>query len=58
MTATAGLVDFHCHLDLYPDFPAAVEEASDEAPKRSPIAWVIALLLVASGVGVLYFALK
>lgn len=27
MTATAGLVDFHCHLDLYPDFPAAVQEA-------------------------------
>lgn len=27
MTTTAGLVDFHCHLDLYPDFPAAVQEA-------------------------------
>ena len=30
MIATNGLVDFHCHLDLYPDHPAAVRE-SDEA---------------------------
>jgi len=27
MTATAGLVDFHCHLDLYPDHAAAVQDA-------------------------------
>lgn len=27
MTAAAGLVDFHCHLDLYPDFAAAIQEA-------------------------------
>jgi TatD DNase family protein len=30
MIETRGLVDFHCHLDLYPDFEAAVREA-DEA---------------------------
>jgi TatD DNase family protein len=30
MIATNGLVDFHCHLDLYPDHPTAVRE-SDEA---------------------------
>lgn len=30
MIATNGLVDFHCHLDLYPDHPAAIRE-SDEA---------------------------
>jgi TatD DNase family protein len=27
MIATAGLVDFHCHLDLYPDHVAAVKDA-------------------------------
>ncbi len=27
MIATAGLVDFHCHLDLYPDHALAVREA-------------------------------
>lgn len=27
MTTTAGLVDFHCHLDLYPDHAAAVRDA-------------------------------
>lgn len=30
MIASQGLVDFHCHLDLYEDHPAAVREA-DEA---------------------------
>jgi TatD DNase family protein len=30
MITTDGLVDFHCHLDLYPDHPAVVRE-SDEA---------------------------
>lgn len=29
MIAAAGLVDFHCHLDLYPDFPTAVQEAEN-----------------------------
>ena len=29
MNATAGLVDFHCHLDLYPDHQAAVREAEE-----------------------------
>jgi TatD DNase family protein len=24
-----GYVDFHCHLDLYPDFPSAVQEAEE-----------------------------
>jgi TatD DNase family protein len=28
---TAGLVDFHCHLDLYPDHQAAVQESEDAA---------------------------
>ena len=27
MISTEGLVDFHCHLDLYPDHRAAVQEA-------------------------------
>lgn len=27
MIDTAGLVDFHCHLDLYPDHAAAVQDA-------------------------------
>lgn len=27
MTVTAGLVDFHCHLDLYPDHAEAVRKA-------------------------------
>jgi TatD DNase family protein len=27
MSASEGLVDFHCHLDLYPDHRAAVQEA-------------------------------
>lgn len=27
MIATTGLVDFHCHLDLYPDHKAAVQDA-------------------------------
>src|SRR5688572_14055832 len=26
MIATKGLVDFHCHLDLYPDYPSMVKE--------------------------------
>ncbi len=25
----SGYVDFHCHLDLYPDFPSAVQEAEE-----------------------------
>lgn len=29
MNATAGLVDFHCHLDLYPDHQTAVREAEE-----------------------------
>jgi TatD DNase family protein len=42
--ATNGLVDFHCHLDLYPDFQAAVREAEDAgvftlAVTTTPLAW-------------------
>ena len=29
MIATNGLVDFHCHLDLYPDHQAAVRESEE-----------------------------
>lgn len=41
---TAGLVDFHCHLDLYPDYSAAVQEAEDAgvftlAVTTTPRAW-------------------
>lgn len=41
---TAGLVDFHCHLDLYPDHQAAVQEAEDAgiftlAVTTTPRAW-------------------
>jgi TatD DNase family protein len=44
MISTAGLVDFHCHLDLYPDFPAAVQEAEQAgvftlAVTTTPRAW-------------------
>lgn len=44
MIATPGLVDFHCHLDLYPDFPTAVEEAEKAgvftlAVTTTPQAW-------------------
>lgn len=44
MIDTTGLVDFHCHLDLYPDFPAAVEEAERSgvftlAVTTTPQAW-------------------
>ncbi|QDF96902.1 hydrolase TatD [Azoarcus sp. DD4] len=44
MIATAGLVDFHCHLDLYPDHPAAVQEAERAgvftlAVTTTPRAW-------------------
>ena len=44
MIAAAGLVDFHCHLDLYPDFPTAVEEAENAgvftlAVTTTPQAW-------------------
>lgn len=41
---TAGLVDFHCHLDLYPDHPGAVQEAENAgvftlAVTTTPRAW-------------------
>ena len=44
MTAAAGLVDFHCHLDLYPDHEAAVLEADQAgvftlAVTTTPRAW-------------------
>jgi TatD DNase family protein len=44
MTITAGLVDFHCHLDLYPDHQAAVLEAEKAgvftlAVTTTPKAW-------------------
>ena len=41
---TQGLVDFHCHLDLYPDHAAAVQMAEDAgiftlAVTTTPRAW-------------------
>ena len=44
MSATNGLVDFHCHLDLYPDHQAAVIGAEDAgvftlAVTTTPRAW-------------------
>ncbi len=44
MIATNGLVDFHCHLDLYPDHQAAVREADEAgiftlAVTTTPKAW-------------------
>lgn len=44
MIATNGLVDFHCHLDLYPDHQAAVREAEEAgiftlAVTTTPKAW-------------------
>lgn len=44
MIATAGLVDFHCHLDLYPDHALAVREAEAAgvftlAVTTTPRAW-------------------
>ncbi|MEW5788338.1 MAG: Qat anti-phage system TatD family nuclease QatD [Pseudomonadota bacterium] len=44
MIATAGLVDFHCHLDLYPDHAAAVRDAEATgvftlAVTTTPLAW-------------------
>lgn len=44
MIATAGLVDFHCHLDLYPDHAAAVQDAETAgvftlAVTTTPRAW-------------------
>lgn len=41
---TAGLVDFHCHLDLYPDFPATLAAAEKAgvytlAVTTTPKAW-------------------
>ena len=44
MIPTNGLVDFHCHLDLYPDHPAAVRESDDAgvftlAVTTTPRAW-------------------
>lgn len=44
MIATAGLVDFHCHLDLYPDHAVAVRDADAAgvftlAVTTTPRAW-------------------
>lgn len=44
MIASAGLVDFHCHLDLYPDHRVAVQEAEAAgvftlAVTTTPRAW-------------------
>lgn len=44
MSTTAGLVDFHCHLDLYPDHQIAVQEAESAgvftlAVTTTPRAW-------------------
>lgn len=44
MIATQGLVDFHCHLDLYPDHATAVRNAEDAgiftlAVTTTPRAW-------------------
>lgn len=44
MISTAGLVDFHCHLDLYPDHALAVREADAAgvftlAVTTTPLAW-------------------
>jgi TatD DNase family protein len=44
MSATNGLVDFHCHLDLYPDHQAAVTGADEAgvftlAVTTTPRAW-------------------
>ncbi|TYC53967.1 TatD family deoxyribonuclease [Zoogloea oleivorans] len=44
MSTSNGLVDFHCHLDLYPDHQAAVEEAEEAgvftlAVTTTPRAW-------------------
>ncbi len=44
MTATAGLVDFHCHLDLYPDFEGEILAADAAgvftlAVTTTPAAW-------------------
>lgn len=45
MIATSGLVDFHCHLDLYPDHAVAVREAEAAgvftlAVTTTPRAWL------------------
>lgn len=44
MISTAGLVDFHCHLDLYPDHALAVQQAETAgvftlAVTTTPRAW-------------------
>lgn len=44
MSASEGLVDFHCHLDLYPDHRAAIQEAEAAgvftlAVTTTPRAW-------------------
>ena len=44
MATTAGLVDFHCHLDLYPDHQVAVQESENAgvftlAVTTTPRAW-------------------
>lgn len=44
MLASAGLVDFHCHVDLFPDHPRAVREADEAgvftlAVTTTPRAW-------------------
>lgn len=41
---TSGLVDFHCHLDLYPDYPACIRECEEAevftlAVTTTPKAW-------------------
>lgn len=44
MIATTGLVDFHCHLDLYPDHAVAIQDAEADgvftlAVTTTPRAW-------------------
>ncbi len=44
MSTSCGLVDFHCHLDLYPDHQTAVQEAEEAgvftlAVTTTPRAW-------------------
>ncbi|MBI5847231.1 MAG: TatD family hydrolase [Nitrospirae bacterium] len=44
MIATNGLVDFHCHLDLYPNYPSVVMESDNAgvytlAVTTTPRAW-------------------
>lgn len=44
MIPSAGLVDFHCHIDLYPDHALAIREADEAgvftlAVTTTPLAW-------------------